>query len=86
MSLQLRPGVTWAETGYGGVLLDTASGQYWTLNRTGAAVVTSLLDGADERRAVAVLAETFDAEADVLAADVAGIVDGLTAAALLVRR
>ena len=45
MALNLRPGVSTADTDYGTTLLDEHSGEYFTLNPTGALVLRTLLGG-----------------------------------------
>jgi hypothetical protein len=45
MMLQLRDGVSAADTDYGMALLDEDSGQYWNLNPTAALALRTLLDG-----------------------------------------
>ena len=45
MALTLRPGVSTADTDYGTTLLDERSGEYFTLNPTGALVLRTLLGG-----------------------------------------
>ena len=50
MPLKLRPGVSTADTDYGTTLLDEDSGEYFTLNPTGALVLRTLLDGGTPTR------------------------------------
>ncbi|MEV0326029.1 lasso peptide biosynthesis PqqD family chaperone [Micromonospora echinospora] len=86
MSFALRAGLTWAETEYGGVLLDTVDGQYWTLNVTGARVLAGLLAGAEPDEVVTRLTVEFDGDAAEVAGDVPTLVAELEAAELVVRR
>ncbi|MEU8258100.1 lasso peptide biosynthesis PqqD family chaperone [Micromonospora inaquosa] len=86
MSWRLRDRVSWAPTEYGGVLLDCASGEYWTLNSTAAAVLAALLAGADIAGATAHLAGEFDGDLDVVAVEVPQLVAELQGAGLVVER
>ncbi|SCL25328.1 Coenzyme PQQ synthesis protein D (PqqD) [Micromonospora pallida] len=86
MSFALRAGLTWAETEYGGVLLDTADGEYWTLNVTGARVLAGLLAGAEPDEVVARLTTEFDGDPADAAGDVPALIAELEAAHLVVRR
>ncbi|BEL08283.1 hypothetical protein Q0Z83_064740 [Actinoplanes sichuanensis] len=83
---QLRPGVSWTATEYGGVLLDATSGDYWTLNHTGAAVIASIVTDGGTDGVAARLAADFDADHDDIAGDVSSLVGELEAARLVVRR
>ncbi|GAB3973889.1 lasso peptide biosynthesis PqqD family chaperone [Plantactinospora veratri] len=84
MTWKLRDRVSWTPTEYGGVLLDAASGQYWTLNPSAAAVLASLLADGDPGHAVARLEEEFDGDPEAMAADVPGLIADLEAAGLVV--
>lgn len=84
MTWTLRDGVSWTPTEYGGVLLDTRSGEYWTLNETGATVLGSALTGVDAPRIAAALVETFEGLDDGPLDDVRDILDELVAARLVV--
>ncbi|MEU8241029.1 lasso peptide biosynthesis PqqD family chaperone [Actinoplanes missouriensis] len=88
MNWKLRDGVSWSATDYGGVLLDTVSGDYYQLNPTGAVVLTAVLAGSDLAAAAAALAEAcdVDAEADFLTADASAVIEQLAAAELVVHR
>jgi hypothetical protein len=86
MMWELRHGVSWAATEYGGVLLDAASGDYWTINHTGAAVIASIVAKGDVDSALARLAEDFTADRDILAEDISALLTDLEAAQLVVRR
>ena len=50
MMLQLRDGVSAADTEYGMALLDEDSGQYWNLNPTAALALRTLLGAGPRRR------------------------------------
>ncbi|MEO3930136.1 lasso peptide biosynthesis PqqD family chaperone [Micromonosporaceae bacterium B7E4] len=84
MTWKLRDRVSWTPTEYGGVLLDSASGEYWTLNPTAAAVLASLLADGSPEHAAARLEEEFDGDAAAMAADVPGLIADLEAAGLVV--
>lgn len=86
MTWRLRDGVSWAPTEYGGVLLDGSSGEYWTLNRTGAVVLACLLDGAGPTGAAHRLTEEFAGEPDTVAGEVPTLVGELESAGLVVKR
>ena len=59
MTLKFRDGVSTADTEYGIALLDEVSGEYWTLNPSGASVVRTLLDGGTPAEAAQVLTEEY---------------------------
>ncbi|GAA3769303.1 hypothetical protein GCM10022225_65080 [Plantactinospora mayteni] len=84
MTWKLPDRVSWTPTEYGGVLLDSTSGQYWTLNPTAATVLASLLADGNPEYAAARLAEEFDGDPAVMAADVPGLIADLEAAGLVV--
>lgn len=83
MTLRLRPGVSTAETGYGTVLLDEGSGDYWQLNPTAALVLRLLAEGCGAAGAAAALAAEFDVDPARALADVAALVERLRAARLV---
>ncbi|MDG4788010.1 lasso peptide biosynthesis PqqD family chaperone [Micromonospora sp. WMMD1102] len=84
MTWKLPDRVSWTPTEYGGVLLDAASGEYWTLNPTGAVVLGSLLAGGNPEQAAARLAAEFDGDPAVMAAEVPELIAELAAAGLVV--
>jgi hypothetical protein len=86
MGWRLRAGVRWTPTEYGGALLDTASGEFWTVNPTAAVVLGCLLAGTGQAEATRRLADEFDTDGATLAADVAAVVAELELAELVVRR
>jgi hypothetical protein len=86
MTYELRDDVSVAETDYGMVLLDGRDGEYWTLNRTGAVVVRTLLAGGVSEQAVRALVRDFGADLAAAAEDVAELVADLTAARLFKER
>lgn len=83
MPLKLREGVSTADTDYGTTLLDEDSGDYWTLNPTGALVLRALLDGGTPGQAAKALTEHYAVDADAAARDVKDLVDGLQSAGLV---
>jgi Coenzyme PQQ synthesis protein D (PqqD) len=84
MTWKLRDRVTWTPTEYGGVLLDSRDGQYWTLNVTGAEILATLLAGGSFQLAVSRVNEKFDADPVSIAADVPALIADLEAAGLVV--
>ncbi|WP_067818473.1 lasso peptide biosynthesis PqqD family chaperone [Actinomadura kijaniata] len=82
--MPLRPHMTLTETEQGMVLLDEASGRYWTLNATGAAVLRMLLDGDSVEDAVATLRRRHPDSAERVTADVAAFVRSLRDAEVIV--
>ena len=87
MSWELRDGVSWTHTEYGGVLLDRVSGEFWQLNPTGAVVLDAALAGADLDATATALAEAFDVDAgsEFLTADASAVIGQLAGADLVVR-
>ena len=83
MTLRLRDGVSSADTDYGTVLLDEASGQYWNLNPTAALVLRTLLDGSSPAEAVRQVTERYSVDAETAGRDVQELVDGLRSAGLV---
>ena len=86
MILTLRRGVSTADTDYGTTLLDEDSGEYFTLNPTGALVLRTLLDGGTAEQAVAAVRAEYDVDAATAAADVDDLVAGLRSAGLVAER
>jgi hypothetical protein len=83
MTMALRDGVTAAATDYGTTLLDTDSGQYWTLNPTAALALRTLLDGGTAAQAAQALTEEYAVDADTAGRDVEALVGELRAAGLV---
>jgi hypothetical protein len=83
MTLNLRDGVSTADTEYGVVLLDEDSGEYWNLNPTGASVLRTLLDGGSAADAVRGLTEEYAIDADTARRDVEELLGGLRSAGLV---
>ncbi|WP_211245778.1 lasso peptide biosynthesis PqqD family chaperone [Actinomadura oligospora] len=77
--------ISCARTDYGMVLLDEVKGRYWTLNPTGTLVLDSLLGEGRPADAVAALMQEFNAEENVMAADVHSVIDDLVSAGILVQ-
>ncbi|WKX73961.1 lasso peptide biosynthesis PqqD family chaperone [Streptomyces sp. XD-27] len=63
MALRLHPDISTADTEYGTVLLDGASGRYWQLNATAAAAFQALLDSGTVEEAAQRLTSTYDVDA-----------------------
>ena len=84
MTWKLPDRVSWTPTEYGGVLLDAGSGEYWTLNPSAAVVLGSRLAGGGPAQAAARLAEEFDGDPAVMAAEVPGLIAELASAGLVV--
>jgi hypothetical protein len=83
MTLQLRDGVSSADTEYGTMLLDEDSGRYWNLNPSAAAVLRRLLDGGTPEQAARELTERYQVDAETAGRDVRELLGGLRAAGLL---
>jgi Coenzyme PQQ synthesis protein D (PqqD) len=83
MTLQLRKGVSAADTDYGMALLDEDSGQYWNLNPTAALALRTLLDGGTTAQAVQELTEQYAVDADTASQDVDNLVGELHSAGLV---
>ena len=83
MTLNLRDGVSTADTDYGIALLDEDSGEYWNLNPTGALVLRTLLEGGTSTDAAQALAETYDVDAGSASRDVQDLLGGLHSAGLV---
>jgi hypothetical protein len=83
MTLRLRAGVFTAETDYGIALLDEDHDQYFTLNPTAAAVVRTLLDGAEVPAAARALTTRYAVDAATAEDDVRSLVEELRAAGLV---
>lgn len=81
--MQLNTNVVRTETDYGAVLLDTARGEYWELNPTGAAVLRVLLDGGGEAEAAQALVREHDVDRETAAQDASTLVHELRAARIL---
>jgi hypothetical protein len=86
MTLALRDGVDAADTDYGITLLDTESGQYWTLNPTAALALRTLLDGGTAAQAVQALTAEYTVDAATAGRDVEALIDELHAAGLVRER
>ena len=83
MTLQLRDGVSAADTDYGMALLDEDSGQYWNLNPTAALALRTLLDGGTTAQAVQELTEQYAVDADTASQDVEDLLGALRSAGLV---
>jgi hypothetical protein len=83
MTLQLRDGISAADTDYGMALLDEDSGQYWNLNPTAALALRRLLDGGTTAQAVQELTEQYAVDADTATQDIEDLVGELHSAGLV---
>jgi Coenzyme PQQ synthesis protein D (PqqD) len=83
MTLQLRDGVSAADTDYGMALLDEDSGQYWNLNPTAALALRTLLGGGTMAQAVQELTEQYAVDADTASHDINNLVVELHSAGLV---
>jgi Coenzyme PQQ synthesis protein D (PqqD) len=81
----LAPDIAAVDTEYGMALLHQVRGQYWSLNPTAVIVLRSALESGDPEHAVNRLMDAYDVDGKVAAEDVAGLVDGLVKAGILVR-
>jgi hypothetical protein len=83
MTLQLREGVSAADTDYGMALLDEDSGQYWNLNPTAALALRTLLDGGTTAQAIQELTQQYAVDADTASQDINNLVGELHSAGLV---
>jgi Coenzyme PQQ synthesis protein D (PqqD) len=83
MTLQLRDGVSAADTDYGMALLDEDSGQYWNLNPTAALALRTLLDSGTTAQAVQELTEQYAVDAETASQDVEDLLGALRSAGLV---
>ena len=81
--MNLRDGVSTADTDYGTALLDEDSGEYWNLNPTGALVLRTLLQGGTSTDAAQALVERYDIDVDSASRDVRDLLGGLHSAGLV---
>jgi Coenzyme PQQ synthesis protein D (PqqD) len=86
MTLRLRSGVSTADTDYGATLLDEDSGEYFTLNPTGALVLRTLLEGGTPEQAAQALTEQYAVDPQTAGQDVADLIGGLQSARLVADR
>lgn len=84
MSYDLRSGVSAAETDTGLTLLDEDSGEYFSLNPTGAVVLQALLAGGTTDHAIERLMATYDVDRETAAADARELIGALEQAGLVV--
>ena len=84
MSWTLPAHVSWTPTEYGGVLLYSASGEYWTLNATATIALASILEDAPMAKVTDRLAAEFDGDPEAMAADVPAFLAELQSAGLVV--
>jgi len=83
MTYDLRAGVSTAETDYGLTLLDERSGEYFSLNPTGALVLRTLLAGGTRKEAVVRLRVEYAVDVDKASQDVADLIEALESADLV---
>jgi hypothetical protein len=86
MTMTLRRGVSTADTDYGTTLLDERSGEYFTLNPTGALVLRTLLGGGTADAAARALAAEYAVDAETADRDVADLVAELRSTGLVTDR
>ena len=84
MTLHLRNGVVTTDTDYGLALLDQDSGQYYSLNPTGALVLRTMLDGGAPEQAVDDITQQYAIDADTARQDVEEVLALLRSAGLIV--
>ncbi|WP_031075172.1 lasso peptide biosynthesis PqqD family chaperone [Streptomyces sp. NRRL S-118] len=82
MALRFGADVSTAETGYGTVLLDQRSGEYWELNPAGTLIVGVLMAGGDEVDAADALVAEYDIDRARAEEDVAALVADLRTSGL----
>jgi Coenzyme PQQ synthesis protein D (PqqD) len=78
--VELRQGVSFTQTRYGGVLLDEKEGVFWRLNPTAATVISAITSGAEPVTAVA---EAFDVTTGDAATDIDELIAEMRSAGLL---
>ncbi|MFG1839288.1 lasso peptide biosynthesis PqqD family chaperone [Micromonospora sp. NPDC049175] len=83
MSWTLPAHVCWTPTEYGGVLLDSASGEYWTLNASATTALASILEDAEMAKVADRLAAEFEGDREAMAADVPEFLAALRSAGLI---
>ena len=83
MTMTLRRGVSTADTDYGTTLLDEDSGEYFTLNPSGALVLRTLLGGGSAADAARALASEYDVDAPRADQDVADLLAELRSSGLV---
>jgi len=83
MTMTLRRGVSTADTDYGTTLLDEDSGEYFTLNPSGALVLRTLLGGGSAADAARALASEYDVDAPTADQDVADLLAELRSSGLV---
>jgi hypothetical protein len=83
MSLRLCSDVSELETDDGMVLLDERAGRYWQLNRTGAFIVRTLLEGSTPQEIAKTLAQRHGVSVEQVTTDVAVLVERLQTAGLV---
>jgi len=86
MTMTLRRGVSTADTDYGTTLLDEDSGEYFTLNPSGALVLRTLLGGGSAAQAALALAGEYDVDAQTADRDVADLLAELRSSGLVTER
>ena len=83
MSLRLCSDVSELETDDGMVLLDERAGRYWQLNRTGAFIVRTLLEGRTPQEIAKTLAQRHGVSVEQVTTDVAVLIERLQTAGLV---
>jgi hypothetical protein len=67
------------------VLMDTAKGEYYGLNKTGTVLLETLLETQSATAAIAKAVELFDAPKDIIAGDLEHLIEDLLERKLLVK-
>lgn len=83
MTLNLRDGVSAADTDYGMALLDEDNGRYWNLNPTASLALRTLLDGGTTVQAVQELTQQYAVDADTASQDIEDLLGELHSAGLV---
>ena len=68
------------------VLMDTAHGEYYGLNKTGTVLLETLLETQSTASAIAKAVELFDAPEDIIAGDLEQLVEDLVKRKLVVEK
>ena len=68
------------------VLMDTAHGEYYGLNKTGTVLLETLLETQNTANAIAKAVELFDAPEEVIAGDLEKLVETLLKRNLLIEK
>jgi PqqD family protein of HPr-rel-A system len=78
--------ISWTDNGGPALLFDHERGSYHSLNRWAADLWRMLQEGAHEGEIIAAFAARYDAEPEMIAADVADFLDSALASGLIALR